>query len=994
MSDANNLVVGDTNGKRDVFAYDQQTRQTVRVSVASNGSQGDEESFNPSISSDGRYVAFVSGASNLVNGDTNGSSDIFVHDRQTGQTTRVSVASDGTQGNSLSDNPTISADGRFIAFTSNARNLVSGDTTGDDVFVHDRQTGETTRVSVASDGTEGNNTSFTSFTQFISADGRYVTFCSYANNLVDGDTNGWADVFVHDRQTGQTTRVSVTSDGIQGDGNSYEASISADGRYVAFNSYASNLVTGDTNGKQDIFVHDRQTGQTTRVSVTSDGTQGDDTSESPAISSDGRYITFSSLARNLASWDTNNTYDVFIHDRQTGQTKLVSIASDGTQGNLGSVGSSVSSDGRYVTFGSYSTNLVSGDTNGYYDIFVHENTLSVILPWTIMVYLDGDNNLDPNYFNVFNQLENAADNPNVNVIVAWDRSGNNNSAYYKVQYDTNVSQLVNYVEGEDRWDQGELNMDEPTSLSDFINWARTNYPAQHYALLISNHGTGLNGTAIDDTNGGGLISVKGLGDALATATSNGSNKLDIVFADSCLMAMIEDGYQIRNYANIYIASENLLWIPGSGTRPYSSYVSGIAASTTPQGLATNILSEYASWLDDTFPGEYGYTLSAIDLNEIDPLITAVNNLSSILQSQLPTYSNQIRNARNAAQKFDSVNQGLESNFIIDNSDEYVDLSNLASELKQKISDTDIQNAAQDVTNAVNTYVIGNTSDSGSEVYPSTQLDPNHVHGVSIFFPTGDSKRSFYNGLNLDFASDAVWNPLQSSPSLSAASITGWGSFLVEYVSTINPSAPDDPNPPDLAAPLLVGESFPHTDTFVSIASQDGHIFELLENRNTGWRFNTTSARFYVGDDRRNRQYLSILSFDTSSLPDDAVILSATLNVKRVRTIGTDPFDTHGNLLVEIGSPCFGNSCKLEASDFQASAQDVAGLLSSFSVDNWHSAALGVNAFLSIDLTGTTQFRLRFELDDNNDRGMDAIQFLSGNAPVNDRPQLIIEYYVP
>jgi len=191
-----------------------------------------------------------------------------------------------------------------------------------------------------------------------------------------------------------------------------------------------------------------------------------------------------------------------------------------------------------------------------------------------------------------------------------------------------------------------------------------------------------------------------------------------------------------------------------------------------------------------------------------------------------------------------------------------------------------------------------------------------------------------------------------------------------------------------------GNPGPYDMTSFSTGVYDGHIFELSENNNVGWRSNANSARFYIGDDSHNRQYLSILSFDTSSLPDNAVILSATLNVKRARILGTNPFDTHGALGVEIGSPCFGSSCSLEASDFQAGAQEVAGLLSSFSVDGWHSAPLGVNVFPYIDLTGITQFRLRFELEDNNDRGMDAVQFLSGNASPDDRPQLVIEYYVP
>jgi|GEM_PF-1585857 len=223
-----------------------------RVSVASGGTQGNGDSGCPSISADGRYVAFQSYASNLVPGDTNGTWDVFVHDRLTGQTTRVSVASDGTQGNGDSECPSISADGRYVAFASLASNLVPGDTNGTwDVFVHDRLTGQTTRVSVASGGAQGNSGSWC---PSISADGRYVAFQSYASNLVPGDTNGVLDVFVHDRLTGQTTRVSVASDGTQGDSYSFGSSISADGRYVAFSSLASNLVPGDTNDKPDIFV--------------------------------------------------------------------------------------------------------------------------------------------------------------------------------------------------------------------------------------------------------------------------------------------------------------------------------------------------------------------------------------------------------------------------------------------------------------------------------------------------------------------------------------------------------------------------------------------------------------------------------------------------------------------------------------------------------------------------------------------------------------------
>jgi tricorn protease-like protein len=372
-SDASNLVSGDTNAVPDVFVHDRKTGQTTRVSVASDGAQGNSNSANPAISATGRYVAFESFANNLVSGDSNDLTDVFVHDRATGQITLVSVASDGTQGNDASLHAAISANGRYVAFFSFASNLVSGDTNAvPDVFVHDRKTGQTTRVSVATGGTQGNNDSLH---PSISGNGRYVTFFSSANNLVNGDTNDTGDIFIHDRETGQTSRVSVASDGSQGNGDSEFPSISGTGRYVAFFSVASNLVSGDTNFASDIFVHDRQTGKTTRVSVASDGAQANDGVGIPSISATGRYVAFESFASNLVGGDTNNSQDIFVHDRQTGKTTRVSVATGGTQGNGDSFiidTSSISVNGRFVAFFSSASNLVSGDTNNSQDIFVHD----------------------------------------------------------------------------------------------------------------------------------------------------------------------------------------------------------------------------------------------------------------------------------------------------------------------------------------------------------------------------------------------------------------------------------------------------------------------------------------------------------------------------------------------------------------------------------------------------------------------------------------------
>jgi len=366
-SSSSDLVAGDNNAVFDVFVHDRRTGQTTRVSVDDAGNQGDNNSRNPSISADGRYVAFHSSSADLVAGDTNGFEDIFVHDRQTGQTTRVSVDNTGIPGNDNSTMPSISADGRYVAFASYATNLVAGDNNGfADIFVHDRQTGQTTRVSVDSAGNQGEKDCLS---PSISADGRYVAF-ETISTLVAGDTNGTSDVFVRDRQTGVTTRVSVDSAGNEGDPDSLDPSISADGRYVAFASDATTLVAGDNNGFGDIFVHDRQTGQTTRVSVDSAGNQANGFSYQCTISANGQRVAFASYASNLVAGDNNTVADVFLHDRETGQTTRVSLGSAGNQGDGDSFYTSISADGRYVAFTTEATNLVAGDTNGEDDILV------------------------------------------------------------------------------------------------------------------------------------------------------------------------------------------------------------------------------------------------------------------------------------------------------------------------------------------------------------------------------------------------------------------------------------------------------------------------------------------------------------------------------------------------------------------------------------------------------------------------------------------------
>ncbi|HEV7862154.1 MAG TPA: hypothetical protein VGR20_05615, partial [Acidimicrobiia bacterium] len=262
---------------------------TALLSVASDGTHGDAGSYDPSLSADGSTVAFTSLATNLAARGSTPTLNVFVH-VQPGQTVRVSQAPDGTAGDGDSTSPALSGDGSAVAFASFAANLVGQDSNGaSDVFVHDRASGRTSRVSVASDGAQGNQDSFS---PSISANGRFVAFASEATALVSEDRNRAEDVFVHDRRTGRTSRMSVSSDGKPANGDSFAPSISADGRFVAFASTATNLVRADTNGATDIFVHDRDTGRTTRVSVASDGAQAGGDVFSPSISGDGQLVAF------------------------------------------------------------------------------------------------------------------------------------------------------------------------------------------------------------------------------------------------------------------------------------------------------------------------------------------------------------------------------------------------------------------------------------------------------------------------------------------------------------------------------------------------------------------------------------------------------------------------------------------------------------------------------------------------------------------------------
>lgn len=328
------LVADDTNDVEDVYVRDLATGGIQRVSVAADGSEGEVRSGASRLSRDGRHVAFVTAAA-LVPEDTNDAVDVYVRDFAAGTIERVSVSSTGEQASAAFSPPALTPDGRYVVFQSNAANLVPGDTNDAwDVFVRDRVAKTTERVTVATDGSEA-DTGFVSaaWTPSISDDGRHVAFGSYASNLVEGDTNGLQDIFVRDRVAQTTEHMSVSSQGERGKHQSAKPVISGDGRYVAFWSISSNLVPEDTTGAYDIFVRDRVEGTTERVSIAGDGgTEGDSHAFEPVMTPDGRFVAYMTLARTLVEGDEGdlNVWDVHIHDREAGSTERVSIASDGT----------------------------------------------------------------------------------------------------------------------------------------------------------------------------------------------------------------------------------------------------------------------------------------------------------------------------------------------------------------------------------------------------------------------------------------------------------------------------------------------------------------------------------------------------------------------------------------------------------------------------------------------------------------------------------------
>lgn len=381
-SQATNLVAADANGKvSDVFVYDQATSAVELVSAGPNGEAADGRSQQPVLDHDGSHVAFTSYAKNLVPGDRNDAADVFVLVPGTGLV-RASVSDEGDEADGPSYEPDISADGRYVAFTSNADNLVEGDANGEaDVFVRDLLTGVTVLVSASHrDRQTDRSADGESSAPAISPDGGHVSFSSDAPDVVEGDGNHRQDVFLRDVTAGRTQMVSLARGGRTGQnramagGFAAVSDVSRDGKFVAFESDATNLAGRDRNRRTDVFVRDTAQQSTRRVSVSTTNEEASGASVLPRITPDGRYVAFSSRADDLVAKNTVGL-DVFVRDVTGGGTVLVDVTSQGRPRSqelapIAPGRPSLSDDAATAAFASSASNLAGGDTNRLADVFL------------------------------------------------------------------------------------------------------------------------------------------------------------------------------------------------------------------------------------------------------------------------------------------------------------------------------------------------------------------------------------------------------------------------------------------------------------------------------------------------------------------------------------------------------------------------------------------------------------------------------------------------
>lgn len=710
--------------------------------------------------------------------------------------------------------------------------------------------GDITRVSVASGGTEGNEMSRW---PEISDDGNYVVFESYASNLVSNDTNNEPDIFVHNRQTGITERVSVADNEAQA--NSWSESdlaISKDGRYVAFVSMASNLVSGDTNGILDVFVRDRLLGQTKRVSVNSNGAQatGDQWSNfgGLAISDDGRFVAFTSNVANLVSGDTNEFEDVFVRDLQTGITTRVSVSSSGAQSNGFSSSSDISGDGHLVLFASNATNLVIGDTNTSSDVFLH------------------------------NLLTRGT---------------------------TRVSVNSNEEQADDSSGEGAMSADgRYVAFSSEAENLAPNYEIWEH-VYVRDRVTGETTRADVTTDGFTMV-----GWAEAPAISDDGRYVAFEFDSK------DDGAPQRwIYVHDHLTGQTIEATKGDFDGERSPFNPSLSADgrflAFDSGIST-LVSNDANGVRDVFVREAPFSSDPV------PAVVSINRLDPN-----PTFTS--RSVR----------------YMVSFSEDVTGVD--ASDFRLTKTGNTQAAAIGAVTGSGTTYTVTVGTGSGQGSIRLDLIDNDSIKDV-LNQPLGGTGAG-----NGNFSAGQVYNIYVLSTAL-----------------------------------------------FRSNGANDGWVLESGEDTKQGGSLDASAPTFYLGDNAQDYQFRALLHFQTSSLPDNAVIVRATLKLKKQSVTGTDPFTTHQKVVVDIRYGPFSRSNALQVTDFQAAAsRSGVGTILNAPNNNWYSSNLRTTAFPYINLIGITQFRLRFQVDDNDNLAADTVQFYSGDyGDLALRPRLEVKYYIP
>ena len=956
------LLIALSISPKQVSSAHAQSGTVTRVSVDTNEAQANAISYRGDISADGRFIAFDSEATNLSAIDVNNSGDVFLRDLTLGTTSLISLTSTGVQPNGGSGNPSISGDGHFVAFESDSTNLtVTMDTNGFvDIYIKDTQTGAVARASLTSANGEPNADSTW---PSISGDGRYVVFASEANNLVLNDTNGVGDIFVRDMQTGTTLGVSIL-----GNAGGFDGSISLDGRFVVFNSLSTNLVPDDTNGVMDVFVYSVQTGQVVRASVNSSGVQGDHYSIEPSISGDGRYVTFSTSSNNFTTLDTYGYSHLYVRDMQTGTTTLASFINGYVMVGE-SDASEISANGRYIVF-SFDD---KGDGMPDRWLYIHDREANI----TKMVV-----NRTSDYSGSAALPTISADGrmitfvSSANSFVADDTNGVRDVFVKDVSYPQDLNPTV--ISVQNGCPNGCSNASD--QFVDFL-------------VKFSEPVTGVDVTDFALTIGGGIVgatvaTVSGVGSDYVihvdTGTGDGTLRLDVLDDDSIkdfpLNPLGGVGAGNGGFASgdLYKVDKNIVAVTSimrldssptmSGSVRYavnfSEPVTGVDLSdfiVVPTGsiasaMVTEVLGGGTSYTVTVNTGT-GDGMLRLDLVDDDSILDAYSNplgwlgvsTTGIFPSgevytvdrTAPTVVNILR-----LEPDPTAAATVHFSVIFSEPVKYVDVSQFAL-----------------TANGPTGIFISELSIDASTA----------IVTVNTGTGNGTIQLSFVDN---DTLFDAVGNPIGGTG-------IGNGSYIGPFYSISK----------------KINEV--KTEKLRSNGKNDGWILETNENSNLGGTKNSVADTFRVGDDGQDRQYRSILHFPTSYLPDNAVITQAILTIKAQGITGIVPFTTHGNMLVDI---CYGSYGylgpfkikALQSMDFQSPANlSSAAIIQNNAVGGWYWAVLTPDAFPFINKTGNTQLRLAFHLDDNDDLGVDFISFFSGDATGQaDRPHLLIDYYVP